>query len=307
MNKNTLSLLLFLFLILQPIYSQIKTIDIDSELQGDLYIGNNDNRQLAIIIAGSGPTNRNGNQPPTLMSNAYKYLATDLQNEGINVFTYDKRVIAKIKNNTIANYAPVFNDNAADLNLIIDYFKDQFPEIILIGHSEGSLVANLSANDKKEVTHFIALQGPGETIDNILLEQLVKQMPFYKEQIQDIHNELKKGNIVTENIPPLLQSLYNEQSQPYLISWIQIDPAIEIKKLKIPVLIIQGEKDLQVNINQGNILKEALPNAELITIKGMNHVMKKVEKDEENFATYNKPDLPLHEELVPTIVNFIKK
>ncbi len=303
--KKLLHILILCFAI-NPAFAQTKTVDIDEELQGDLYITTPESKRLAIIIAGSGPTDRNGNSMPSLNANSYKLLAEGLQQEGINVFTFDKRIIAKMKNNTMKDYAPDFDDNVTDVNLIIAHFKKQYPDITLIGHSEGALVANLAAIQNKEVTHFVSLQGAGESIDKILNWQFIKQMPFFETQIKAIHAQLKSGKPATD-IPEMLQGLYNSGNQTYLISWMKYEPTEEIKKVNVPVLIVQGDKDLQVVLEQGDYLKKALPTATLVTVKGMNHVLKTVEKDEENLATYNKPLLPLNKEIVPLIANFIKQ
>ncbi|MDM1377551.1 alpha/beta hydrolase [Myroides marinus] len=282
------------------------TIQIDSEIDGDLYLANKDSKQLAIIIAGSGPTNKNGNNPAGVKANSYKYLAEGLKENGINTFTYNKRMFAQMKNQTAKEEDGRFEDNVKDLNLVIDYFKKEYSSIILIGHSEGALVATLASQNNTAVSKLVSLQGPGESIDKTLYKQLTAQAPFFAKSVEDIHNKLRNGEQVTD-VPPMLMSLYRPSVQPYLISWIKYDPTVEIQKVKQPILILQGDKDLQVKTDQGDNLKKAMPTATLVTLKGMNHVLKTVVKDDENLALYSKPDVPLHTELVPTIVNFIKK
>ncbi|MDM1370432.1 alpha/beta hydrolase [Myroides marinus] len=282
------------------------TIQIDSEIDGDLYLANKDSKQLAIIIAGSGPTNKNGNNPGGVKANSYKYLAEGLKENGINTFTYNKRMFAQMKNQTIKEEDGRFEDNVKDLNLVIDYFKKDYPNIILIGHSEGALVATLASQNNTAVSKLVSLQGPGESIDKTLYKQLTAQAPFFAKSVEDIHNKLRNGEQVTD-VPPMLMSLYRPSVQPYLISWIKYDPTVEIQKVKQPILILQGDKDLQVKTDQGDNLKKAMPTATLVTLKGMNHVLKTVVKDDENLALYSKPEIPLHTELIPTIVNFIKK
>lgn len=282
------------------------TIQIDSEIDGDLYLANKESKQLAIIIAGSGPTDKNGNSVAGVNANSYKYLAEGLKENGINTFTYNKRLFAQIKNQTMKESEVTFEDNVKDLNLVIDYFKKEYPSIILIGHSEGALVATLASQNNTAVSKLVSLQGPGESIDKTLYRQLVIQAPLFAKLIEDIHSKLRKGEQITD-VPPILMSLYRPSVQPYLISWMKYDPSVEIQKVKQPILILQGDKDLQVKTDQGNNLKQAMPTATLVTLKGMNHVLKTVGEDDENLALYSKPEVPLHAELVPTIVNFIKK
>lgn len=281
-------------------------VQIDAEIDGDLYLANKDSKQLAIIIAGSGPTNKNGNNPGGVKANSYRYLAQDLKENGINTFTYNKRMFAQMKNQTINEADIKFEDNVSDLNIVIDYFKKDYPSIILIGHSEGALVATLASQNNSAVSKLISLQGPGESADKVLYKQLTAQAPFLAKSVEDIHSKLRKGELV-DSIPPMLSALYRPSAQPYFISWIKYSPTEELKKVKQPILILQGDKDLQVTTDQGDMLKAAVPIATLVTLKDMNHVLKTVLKDEENLALYTKPDVPLHTELVSTIIHFIKK
>ena len=303
-------LLIYLFtLILSTVlgYSQNfkkEIIDIDSDIQGDLYIGDAKNKSVSIFIAGSGPTDRNGNALPIMTTNAYKLLAEGLSQNKQNIFTYDKRAVALSKKKDAPENEGIFEDNVNDLNLIINTLKKRFSSITLIGHSEGALVALLAANDPS-VTKYISISGPGETIDKTLSKQIAKNAPFLQKQSDEILSELKKGNTV-DNVIPMLQSLFRPSVQPYLISWIKFDPAIEIKKLNKPILIIQGDKDLQVDLEQGKLLHQANPKSTIVTLAGMNHVFKDIEKDEDNMKSYNNGTLPIHTELVPTILNFIK-
>lgn len=284
--------------------SNVKEIKINDLLIGDLYSATVDTKQLAIIIPGSGPTNRNGNSHIGLKGDSYKMLATALVNSGVNTFTYDKRVIALLKSNKVNEKEMNFEQNIEDVNSIINYFKDKYPEIILIGHSEGALVANIVAIENSSVTSFISLQGAGKPADQILFDQITKQAPFFSKQINEIHDKLKKGEIV-QNIPPMLNTIYRSDVQPYLISWMKYDPAVEIKKVKQPILIIDGTKDLQVDTEQANLLAKAAPKAKKVTIANMNHVLKKIDKDEDNLKSYQDSSFELHPELITTIVNFI--
>lgn len=284
--------------------SNVKEIKINDLLIGDLYSATVDTKQLAIIIPGSGPTNRNGNSHIGLKGDSYKMLATALVDSGVNTFTYDKRVIALLKSNKVNEKEMNFEQNIEDVNSIINYFKDKYPEIILIGHSEGALVANIVAIENSSVTSFISLQGAGKPADQILFDQITKQAPFFSKQINEIHDKLKKGEIV-QNIPPMLNTIYRSDVQPYLISWMKYDPAVEIKKVKQPILIIDGTKDLQVDTEQANLLAKAAPKAKKVTIANMNHVLKKIDKDEDNLKSYQDSSFELHPELITTIVNFI--
>lgn len=285
---------------------QIKEIAIDSQLLGDLYTTATKNDNLVIIVPGSGPTNRNGNSIPVLKGNSYKMLATALTSHNLDVFTYDKRFITQLKlNQPIKEEDGRFEDGVDDLILIVNYFKGQYPKITVIGHSEGALIANIAANKTEKISNYVALQGPGTTADQIIYEQVVKQLPALGEKVMEINTSLKKGQTV-KDIPSMLQALYRPSVQPYLISWMKYDPSVEIAKIKQPTLIIDGDKDLQVSLKQGDLLSQANPKAKRITLKNMNHVLKQIDKDEDNMKSYGDPTFPLHPELASAIATFIQ-
>lgn len=282
----------------------IKEISIDPQLIGDLYSTVNSNKNLVIIIPGSGPTNRNGNSYMGLRSDSYKMLAQALAEKSLDVFTYDKRVISLLKANQVKQEDQRFEFGIEDLALIVDYFAPKYKNITLIGHSEGALLGSILAHTSNQVTKYVSLQGAGASADQILYEQLTKQLPALSDQITAIHQQLKQGKTV-EEIPFLLKSVYIPSVQPYLISWMQYDPSVEIKKVQQPVLIIDGDKDLQVSLEQGDLLSQANPKAKRITLKNMNHVLKHLDKDEDNLKSYTDPSFPLHPELVSTIATFV--
>ena len=97
--------------------------------------------------------------------------------------------------------------------------------------------------------------------------------------------------------------------QPYLISWFKYNPTTEIGKLKIPVLILQGDTDIQVSITDAQLLKQAAPEAKLCMVSGMNHVLKPCESMDPHaqLTTYSNPTLQLHKDLIPEIVKFIQQ
>ena len=258
---------------------------------------------MAILIAGSGPTDRNGNQAQ-FKNNSLKYLAEGLAQRGIAVFRYDKRVIAQIKNGTAQEEKMTFEDEVKDALLVVDYFKKKYKNITLVGHSEGALIGLLVAQ-KGGISKFVSLAGAGSSSATLIEEQIAKNAPQLKEESQKIINQLRKGELV-ENISSYLAPVFRKSVQPYLISWFKYEPAQEIAKLSIPILIVQGTNDLQVDSKQAQLLKEAQPKAQLLLIEGMNHVLKKVKTMEENQQSYLNPDLPIPTELVEGIASFIK-
>ena len=300
---------ILLFFISLEAFSQEKNYDslqvsIDPEVQGTLLSPKGENQPpLAILIAGSGPTDRDGNQAQ-LKNNSLKYLAEGLAQKGIATFRYDKRVIAQINKATVQEEKMTFEDEVNDALLVINHFKDKYKKIILIGHSEGALVGLLVAQ-KVVVSKFVSISGAGNSSATLIEEQIGKNAPQLKEESQKIISQLRKGELV-DNISPYLAPVFRKSVQPYLISWFKYEPAKEITKLQIPILIVQGTNDLQVEDKEAQLLKEAQPKAQLLLIEGMNHVLKKVKTLEENQLSYLNPDLPISGELVEGIASFIK-
>ncbi len=300
---------ILLFFISLEAFSQEKNYDslqvtIDPEVQGTLLSPKGENQPpLAILIAGSGPTDRDGNQAQ-LKNNSLKYLAEGLAQKGIATFRYDKRVIAQINKATVQEEKMTFEDEVNDALLVVNHFKDKYKKIILIGHYEGSLIGLLVAQ-KVVVSKFVSISGAGNSSATLIEEQIGKNAPQLKEESQKIISQLRKGELV-ENISPYLAPVFRKSVQPYLISWFKYEPAKEIAKLQIPILIVQGTNDLQVEDKEVQLLKEAQPKAQLLLIEGMNHVLKKVKTLEENQQSYLNPDLPIPGELVEGIASFIK-
>lgn len=300
---------ILLFFISLEAFSQEKNYDslqvsIDPEVQGTLLSPKGENQPpLAILIAGSGPTDRDGNQA-LFKNNSLKYLAEGLAQKGIATFRYDKRVIAQINKATVQEEKMTFEDEVNDALLVVNHFKDKYKKIILIGHYEGSLIGLLVAQ-KVVVSKFVSISGAGNSSATLIEEQIGKNAPQLKEESQKIISQLRKGELV-ENISPYLAPIFRKSVQPYLISWFKYEPAKEIAKLQIPILIVQGTNDLQVEDKEAQLLKEAQPKAQLLLIEGMNHVLKKVNTLEENQLSYLNPDLPISGELVEGIASFIK-
>ncbi|MBK0380551.1 serine aminopeptidase domain-containing protein [Mucilaginibacter segetis] len=262
---------------------------------------------VVLIIAGSGPTDRDGNSPKLgLNGNTYKMLANALGKNNIAVLRYDKRMIGLSASSTKENELR-FEDYVDDAVGLINMLNndERFSGIIVLGHSEGSLVGMLASRDQP-VKGFISVAGAGRPADKIVTEQIKSQPKFLVDNFNKMLDSLKRGKI-TDDIDPALYPIARPSIQPYLMSWFRYDPTRVIKKLKMPILIIQGTSDIQVPVEDAEKLKKAKSDATLAIIKGMNHILKEAPQNrEENIATYSKPELPLAPELVDDIVNFIK-
>lgn len=300
---NSFFLILTTFVWSQTSYTT-QELEINSLLKGNLMVPNTSPKTLAILIAGSGPTNRNGNQPgaPT---NCYKFLGQELAKNGIAFFSYDKRIIAQMINKTLDESKLRFDDMVTDAVSVITYFKNQntYNKIIIIGHSEGSLIGMLAA--QTGVQGYVSLAGPGRPADEILAEQLTREKPELNGALLQCIELMKttgKWNCDTpiENTA----ALFRPSVIPYLISWFHYNPALEIQKLKIPILIINGDHDLQVPVKDAELLKKAAPEAMYVIIPNMNHVLKNTPTDEENKNAYSDGNKPIEPTLPLKIIEF---
>ncbi|MBE9582940.1 alpha/beta fold hydrolase [Mucilaginibacter sp. JRF] len=263
---------------------------------------------LVLIIAGSGPTDRNGNSAKLgLNTNAYMQLANELGKKGIATLRYDKRLIGQSTSTTKESelkFEDMVEDAVGLINDVND--KGEFSKIIVLGHSEGSLVGML-ASAEAPVKGFISVAGAGDPAEKILSEQMKTQPKYIADGFKRVLDSLKRGK-TTPDVDASLYFIARPSIQGYIMSWCRYDPQREIKKLKMPVLILQGTTDLQVPTAQAEKLKKGKSDAQLTIIPEMNHVLKAAPADtKQNMATYNAPELPLKPELVTGIVDFVGK
>ncbi len=264
---------------------------------------------VVLLIAGSGPTDRNMNQGLALRSNSFLMLARALAANGIASVRYDKRSVGKststqdAKDLTLDNYID-------DANLFVNLLKAdvRFSKVIVAGHSEGAAIGILTALQTSPAA-YISLSGPSGNIATALKTQLKTRINSADYKIAlEVLDSLKAGKLFHRQLPQGLAALFALQVQPYIRSSMKYSSATEIAKLKIPVLLVSGTTDLQVGIEDTKLLSKADPKAKVAIITGMNHVMKSAPSDRElNLKTYNTPDLPIHPDLVPALVNFVKQ
>ena len=279
------------------------------KLYGTL-LSKSNKQKLAIIIAGSGPTDRDGNNTLGDEANSYKMLAYALDSQNIATFRYDKRGVGKSIPSDFNESELIFDDYIKDAEKIYSYFSDSvgFKEIYFIGHSEGSLIGMI-ASQKMKAEGFISIAGSGRPIDEVIEEQLNAGTlsDSLKKKVPAIFKELKKGKEVG-NVPSGLDFLFRKSVQPYFISWLKYNPATEIKKLDCPVLILQGTCDNQITIGDAEILHKANTKSTLDIIPLMTHTLKNTDANcmDANSKTYLDPTLPINRELVNAIVAFIK-
>jgi uncharacterized protein len=302
-----------IFYLFSKSFAQDKTINLitsTGQIVGTLNLPyTNSKIPIVLIISGSGPTDRDGNNP-SMQNNSLKMLANELYLNGIASVRFDKRGIAASANAMGKEEDLRFETYINDVNDWINLLgvDKRFSKIIVAGHSEGSLIGMIASSKSSHVSKFISISGAGSPADEILKEQINKQPILVREMVMPKIDSLKNG-LLLQNVNPALNALFRPSVQPYLISWFKYDPVIEIAKLKIPILITQGETDIQVSVNEATKLFANAKNKTLRLIPNMNHVLKNIETLEMNaqMKTYSDPILPINSELIKEIVKFIKK
>lgn len=263
----------------------------------------------ALIIAGSGPVNRDGNLRG-MPNDSLKRLAHGLAERGIASLRFDKRGVAASKVNMVEDDYSVamFVDDAAEwLKLMRADPRLAAPTVI--GHSEGAVFAILLAQRTDRPSRIVLLAGPGDKTGRILDRQMTAAAtpaPLAAAS-RRITQAMEQGRRV-DDIPPELAALYRPSIQNYLMTLFPIDPAAELAKTTVPALIVQGTTDLQVGVEDAHRLAAARPDAGLALIEGMNHILRDAPADRAaNFAAYSQPEKPLSAGLVSTIADFIKR
>ena len=262
----------------------------------------------ALIISGSGPTDRDGNNPLSGgKNNSLKMLAEALASNGIASVRYDKRGIGEsasaMTKEEDLRFETYIDDAVRWGNELLK--SKRFTGVTIIGHSEGSLIG-LAACRKMDAHAFISIAGAGIPASDLLLSQLKPKLPKdLFDTAETIIDRLNHGK-TTDHVPPVLNILFRNSVQPYLISWFRYDPAKELSELKIPILIVHGSTDIQMNIDNANVLAKSNSLAKQTTINGMNHILKMVSGSlREQISSYGDPSLPIAEELVEEITSFI--
>lgn len=264
---------------------------------------------VALIISGSGPTDRDGNNTIVGNNNSLKLLAEGLAINGIASLRYDKRGIA-------ASAAAGPKEDDLRFDTYIDdaekwgklLLKDRrFTKVIVIGHSEGALIGTVACK-RLGANGFISIAGAGYPAYEVLEAQLKRSLPpSLISESNTILDLLKKGK-TTDKVPPSLITLFRLSVQPYLISWFRYDPAYELSQLTVPVLIAQGTTDIQVSTEDFKRLTNANKLARPLVINGMNHVLKNVPGDMGlQMRSYKDPDMPISTELLNKVAVFIQE
>jgi len=283
--------------------------------QGDLagtYLSAGAGAPVVLIVPGSGPTDRDGNSPLGIRAAPYRLIAEGLAARGISSVRIDKRgmfgsaaAVASANAVTIADYAD-------DVHRWVGAIRDKTGAacIWVLGHSEGAVVTLKAAQKPEGICGLLLVSGPGRKLGDVLRGQLSgnpANAPVLPEALAAIATLEAGGAVDTDKLHPALAPLFTPASQGFLRDLFSYDPTKLIAGLALPVLIQQGEADLQIGVEDARLLATANSDAELSLIAGANHVLKAAPADDfaANLATYADPDLPLAPGVVDALSDFV--
>ena len=262
---------------------------------------------VALLIAGSGPTDRDGN-PPQIKPATLKKLSDALVARGIATLRYDKRGAGGWKKEFGRPEDFRFKDFVDDATALVAHLRDsgKFSRVVVIGHSEGGLVAILAAQ-RTAVDRLVLLATASRRQGDLLKEQLARQMrPATRAPVTEFIDAMMEGRIV-DPVPPGVppQLAFTPAVQPGYASALVADPLPPLKSLGLPILIAAGGRDRQVPRQDFDALAAAAPSAETLWLPDMNHVLNDVRDEADDLAAYNQPERALNAKLIEAIAAFV--
>lgn len=284
-------------------------------LKGTLMLYDKAGAPVVLIIPGSGPTNRDGNSPLGIRAAPYRLLAEGLAARGIATLRIDKRGMYESKQAIPNANAVTVEDYVQDLNAWVDVARKEMKAscVWVLGHSEGGMIALDAAQSTNDgICGYILVSTAGRPMGRILADQL-KANPANKPILDSALKAIEKleagRRVGADELEPALRPAFGQEVQGFMISAFKRDPVKLIAGVKKPTLIVQGEEDIQVPASEAKLLQQAQPDAKLLMLPGMNHVLKDVKpKDmQDNLRAYNQPKRPLAPGLVDGIAAFVSK
>lgn len=256
-----------------------------------------------LLLPGSGPTDRDGNQPPMFMTNLLKQISGALADEGIASFRFDKRAAARYQGawpgeeelGAFFSYENFVGDAAAAYDVLRSGVEIDASRTGIVGHSEGGMFALQVSSDRAggpgAPAAVVLLATAGRTLDVVVREQIGTQLDMagvddafrasYMAALDGAIEKVKRGESVDgASLPQGLGGLFNPSAMVLLRAYFTVDPTALASGVEGPVLVLQGDSDMQISSERdAGPLMEALEardggTAELVVIEGASHNLK---------------------------------
>lgn len=283
--------------------------------QGDLagtYLSAGVGAPVVLIVPGSGPTDRDGNNPLGVKAATYRLLAEGLVERGISSVRIDKRGMFASAGAVPDPNAVTIADYAADVYSWIGAIREKAGVscVWVLGHSEGALVGLKAGQKPDGICGLLLVSGPGRKLGDVLRAQVrgnPANAPYLPQMLDAIATLEAGGSVDTSSFPPVVAGLFAPVAQGFLRDLFSHDPAKLIANAAVPVMILQGESDLQIGVEDARLLAAARPDASLALVPHANHVLKVAPADDlaANFGTYADPSLPLAPEVLDALSGFV--
>ena len=268
---------------------------------------------VVLIIPGSGPTDRDGNNPLGVTAAPYRLLSEALAAKGVSSVRIDKRGLFGSKAAIPDPNKVTIADYAFDAHTWVATIRKHTGArcVWLLGHSEGALIALAAVQNAEGICGVILASGAGRKLSDVIRDQLRSNpanAPVLDSAMAALASLDRGEHVDVTNMNPALLKLFAPQVQDYLIDMFRYDPAKLAASLNVPLMIVQGERDIQVSTIDAKDLAEAQPKAKLVLIPAMNHVLKDVGSDDRaaNIATYADPSIAVDSSMVDAIADFVK-
>jgi pimeloyl-ACP methyl ester carboxylesterase len=267
---------------------------------------------LLVIIPGSGPTDRNGDNRYGVAGGPYRQLAQALAKRGVATLRIDKRGQFGSRAAVADGNAVTIADYAADAHAWVDAMRKRTGRacVWLLGHSEGGLVALQAAQDPRGICGIVLLSAAGRPLAAVMREQFranPANAPILDSALGMIDAFEAGRPVDAATLKPPLGTMFPGSVQNYLIDMFRYDPPRLAAKLALPVLIAQGDRDVQIGVGDAQALAQAAPKAKHAIIPGMTHVLRIAPGDTPaaSVATYADARLPVAPGLVDAIAGFV--